>query len=217
MRKLLNTLYVTSENAYLSLDGENIVLLLDGKEIARLPFTNIESIFCFNYLGCSPALMGKCADSQVGLCFLTPTGRFLARVTGEIKGNVFLRKQQFNVFEDEVARVKLTQDLIVAKLKNTRNLLNRSKRDYPEIDKEGAISSCMHILTNNIDKVQNEKDLDIIRGFEGQSAKAYFDVFDNLILHQQSEFRLYSRTKRPPLDRINAMLSFLYTVCTNDI
>lgn len=217
MRKLLNTLYVTRENGYLSLDGENIVLSEQGKEIVRLPFSNLESIYCFSYLGCSPALMGKCAAENVSLCFLTPNGRFLARVVGETKGNVFLRKQQILRFEDGNCKVGVIRSILTAKLKNSRSLLLRSRRDYPLLDAQGEISHCLDVLNSNIDKIAIEGDEDVLRGLEGESAKVYFSVFDKLFTQQREDFKMYERTKRPPLDRVNAMLSFLYTICTNDI
>ncbi|WP_101908724.1 type I-C CRISPR-associated endonuclease Cas1c [Marasmitruncus massiliensis] len=217
MRKLLNTLYITRPEAYLSLDGENVAMLLDGKEAARLPLSNIESIICMNYPGCSPALMGKCAEEQIGLCFVSPGGRFLARVTGPIKGNVFLRKQQMELFSDPEKRTALIRNLITAKLKNTRSLLMRSRRDYPMTDENGELSRCIDMLEYNQKKLLEEKDENTLRGIEGQSAKEYFNVFDLLFTQQKEDFALLRRTKRPPLDLTNAMLSFLYTICTNDI
>ncbi len=217
MRKLLNTLYVTREEGYLALDGENVVLTERGKELVRLPFTNLESIVCFNYPGCSPALMGKCAKESVDLCFISPSGRFLARVIGETKGNVFLRKQQLEKFGNEDIQVQLIKKILSAKLKNTRNLLLRSRRDHPETDDDGALTHCIEILTSNIEGIVNENKIEVLRGLEGESAKAFFFVFDRLFVQQREDFRLFSRTKRPPLDRTNAVLSFLYTVCTNDI
>lgn len=217
MRKLLNTLYITHQDAYLSLDGENIVMFIGGKEAARLPLSNIESIICMNYPGCSPALMGKCAENQIGLCFVSPGGRFLARVTGPVKGNVLLRKQQIEIFFNTEKQTQLIQNLIAAKLKNTCSLLMRSRRDYPATDVNGELSHCIEILEENEKKLFCEKDSDILRGIEGQSAKTYFDVFDLLFTKQKEDFALFRRTKRPPLDPTNAMLSFLYTVCTNDI
>ena len=217
MRKLLNTLYVTREEGYLSLDGENVVLTEGGKELVRLPFTNLESIICFNYPGCSPALMGKCAKENIGLCFLSPSGRFLARVTGETKGNVFLRKQQLEKFGDAEVQVGLIRAILSAKLKNTRSLLLRSRRDHPETDADGALTHCAEVLSANLERISGEEVPDVLRGLEGESAKAYFSVFDRLFVQQREAFRLFARSKRPPLDRTNAMLSFLYTVCTNDI
>ncbi|MBQ8495990.1 MAG: type I-C CRISPR-associated endonuclease Cas1 [Clostridia bacterium] len=217
MRKLLNTLYITKENGYLSLGGENLVLTIDGKEAIRLPFTNIESIVCMNYPGCSPALMGKCAQEQVGLCFVSPHGRFLARVTGEIKGNVFLRYEQMRLIENQEKQLEIIQKILTAKLKNTKNLILRSRRDHSEIDEDGFITHTINILQKNIEKLQKETDLDVLRGIEGQSAKSYFEIFNRLVIKQKEDFMMFDRTKRPPLDRVNAILSFLYTVCTNDI
>ena len=217
MRKLLNTLYVTKEDGYLSLDGENLVLSIDGKEAIRLPFSNIESIVCINYPGCSPALMGKCAEEQVGLCFVSPHGRFLARVTGPIKGNVLLRREQVRIFEDDGIRLSVVRAILTAKLKNTRNLMLRSRRDNPETDEDGFISHTLDMLQRNIENINIETDFEVLRGIEGQSAKAYFNVFNRLITKQKEDFTMLDRSKRPPLDRVNAILSFLYTVCTNDI
>lgn len=217
MRKLLNTLYITRQEAYLSLDGENIVMLLEGKEAARLPLTNLETVVCMNYPGCSPALMGKCAENRIGLCFISPGGRFLARITGPVKGNVFLRKQQLELFSRREQQAELIQNLIAAKLKNTKNILLRSRRDYPATDADGSLSHCIRILEENQKKLPLETDPEVLRGIEGQSAKAYFDVFDQLFTQQREDFALSGRTKRPPLDAANALLSFLYTICTNDI
>lgn len=217
MRKLLNTLYITKEEAYLNLDGENLVLTEHGKTLVRLPFTNIESIVCMNYLGCSPALMGKCVDNMIGLSFISPSGRFLARVTGKVKGNVMLRKKQLEILNNNEIQVKLIQSLISSKLKNTNFLLSRSKRDYPQIDADNTITNCIDNLKLSIETLKKESDIDILRGIEGQSAKAYFYVFDDLFTKQKDDFKLIHRTKRPPLDYTNAMLSFLYTICTNDI
>lgn len=217
MRKLLNTLYVTRENGYLSLDGENVVLTEKGEEIVRLPFANLESIYCFNYLGCSPALMGKCAEENVSLCFMSPHGRFLARVTGKVKGNVFLRKQQIERFSDNNVQAELIRAVLLAKLKNTRNLLLRSRRDNPNSEMCESITHCLDILSVNLKKIESENNIDRLRGLEGESAKAYFEIFDSLLLQQREYFRMFMRSKKPPLDRINAVLSFLYTICTNDI
>lgn len=217
MRKLRNTLYITKEESYLRLDGENVVLLLEGEEIGRLPFTNLENIVCLNYLGCSPALMGKCATESVGLCFVSPSGKFLARVTGPVKGNVLLRKAQLEVMAQKDIQTALIQGQIIAKLKNTKFLLGRTLRDNPQITGKEEIEQCLSQLTEQLEKISQETDQDSLRGIEGQGAKAYFRVFDLLLTKQQEAFRLSGRSKRPPLDPTNAMLSFLYTLCTNEI
>jgi len=214
MKKLLNTLYIVDEKAYLSLDGENIVCHLDNEEKFRIPFSNVESIYCFSYIGCSPALMGKCVSYGIPICFLSPEGRFLAKVTGETKGNVFLRKKQIEFFNE--APIKLAQNTVASKIYNTIFLIKRSLRDNPILDEDGSLSRCIERLMKGVHSVYEENDLAVIMGIEGNCAKSYFDIFDKLILQQKEDFRLYSRTKRPPLDNVNAVLSFLYTIYTYD-
>lgn len=217
MIKLLNTLYITKEQSYLSLDGENVVLTECKKELIRLPFTNIDSIVCMNYIGCSPALMGKCAENMISLCFISPSGRFLARVTGEFKGNVFLRKSQLEKFSDSNVQIELIQNLLNAKFKNTKNLINRSLRDNKFLEDNQDIQKFTQKIDVSIQKIHTETNLDSLRGIEGQVAKSYFYIFDSLYTQQREDFLLSGRSKRPPLDATNATLSFLYTICTNDI
>lgn len=212
MRKLLNSLYILDETAYLSLDGENIVCISEDKEKFRLPLSNIEEVICFSYLGCSPALMGKCVESSVSISFLSPQGKFLSRVQGESKGNIYLRKMQFERFG--TIQTHLIQNTVASKFSNTRQLIRRSMRDNPHLDSEGKLTNCLAILENGIQSVYSATDLDVIMGIEGSCAKAYFDIFNCLILQQKTDFYMYARTKRPPLDRVNAVLSFLYTIAT---
>ena len=206
MRKLLNSLYILDETAYLTLDGENIVCKMENKEKLRMPFSNIEEIFCFNYLGCSPALMGKCVEYGIPVNFISPQGKFLARVSGEAKGNIYLRKAQCERFSKP--DILLAQNTVASKICNTRSVVKRTLRDYPNLDSDGRLSDCISYFNSAIKNVYQVKDKDIIMGIEGNAAKAYFDVFEDLILQQKDDFRLISRTKRPPLDRVNAMLSF---------
>lgn len=213
MRKLLNTLYVTQENIYLTLDGENVVCREDSEVKLRLPLVNLEGIFCFSYLGCSPALMGKCADAGIPINFISPSGRFLARIEGKKRGNVLLRKRQYELFSDPP--VILRQNTVAAKLANTRSVVRRTIRDYPAAD-EGVLSGCIQRLDECIEKVYSETDYDKILGIEGNGAKAYFDIFNRLILQQKEDFCFIMRSKRPPLDPVNAMLSFMYTIMTSE-
>ena len=210
MRKLLNSLYILEETAYLTLDGENIMCRAEDSEKFRVPFTNIEDIYIFSYSGCSPALMGKCAEYGIAVNFISPQGKFLARVQGKTKGNVYLRKEQFELFS--IPQLDLIRNTVAAKLSNTRYLIRRSLHDNPDINSDGALTDCIKYLENGIKTVYETADKDIIMGIEGSCAKAYFDIFDRLILHQKEDFYLANRTKRPPLDRVNAMLSFLYTI-----
>jgi CRISPR-associated protein Cas1 len=214
LKKLLNTLYVTDENAYLTLDGENIVCKLEDKDKFRLPFANIESIFCFSYLGCSPALMGKCTEYGIPINFISPSGHFLARIIGKSRGNVYLRKSQIELFG--TPPVILPQNTVASKIENTRYLMKRSLKDYPQIDKDGLLSNCLNKLKDGIENVYKQSGIETIMGIEGNCAKEYFNIFNRLILQQKEDFYMTSRTKRPPLDRVNAILSFLYTIYTCD-
>lgn len=210
MRKLLNTLYITNEQAMLALDGENIVCKVDGKEVIRLPILNIESIVCFSYIGCSPALMGKCVENIIPISFMTPNGRFLAKVCGETKGNVFLRVSQIDVFRDNA--LTLTQNTISAKIHNTINLIKRSIHDYENMKIDGQLT--IEKLKNSIDNIYNASTIEEIIGIEGNAAHSYFSIFNQLI--RNDDFKFEIRTKRPPLDPVNAVLSFLYSVYTNE-
>lgn len=210
MKKLLNSLYILDETAWLTLDGENIVCRCDDKEKFRLPFSNLEDIYCFSYLGCSPALMGKCVDMGINISFISPQGQFLARVQGKTKGNIFLRKAQFERFASP--EILLSQNTVAAKLSNTRYLIKRSMKDNPHLDDDGELSRCIEYLESGIEHVYEMNDKDVIMGLEGSCAKAYFGVFDRLVLHQKDDFYVTRRTKRPPLDPVNAVLSFLYTI-----
>ncbi len=213
MRKLLNSLYILDETAWLTLDGENIVCKMEDKEKFRMPFSNIEDIYCFSFLGCSPALMGKCAEYGIALNFFSPNGQFLARVQGKTKGNIFLRKAQFEKFADP--DILLAQNTVAAKLSNTRFLIRRSMRDNPQLDSDGMLSKCIEDIESGIERVYQYSDRETIMGFEGICAKSYFNIFDRLILHQKEDFFMTARTKRPPLDPVNAVLSFLYTIMTS--
>ena len=213
MKKLLNSLYILDETAWLTLDGENIVCKCDDKEKFRLPFSNLEDIYCFSYLGCSPALMGKCMDMGINISFISPQGKFLARVQGKTKGNIFLRKAQFERFAKP--DIILPQNTVAAKLSNTRYLIRRSMKDNPQLDADGELSKCIEYLESGIEHVYEMKDAETILGLEGSCAKSYFNVFDRLILNQKEDFLITGRTKRPPLDPVNAALSFLYTIMTS--
>ncbi|MGN1221629.1 MAG: type I-C CRISPR-associated endonuclease Cas1c [Christensenellales bacterium] len=212
MRKLLNTLYIMQEDVYLKLDGLNVVLTKNSDIVARIPFCNIENIVCFSYLGCSPQLMGKCADEGVGLCFLKPSGEFLARVSGKIRGNVHLRVQAFETLRKNNACIYLSQKTIMAKMKNSRNFLAKQMRENVQLKP--------YLQTNveNIDEILEHakivENMDTLRGLEGTVAKEYFSAFSKLLKNQDFKFKV--RNKRPPLDPINAVLSYLYTLLALD-
>lgn len=217
MKKLLNTLYVTSENSYLSLDGENVVVLEDQKEIGRVPLHNLEGIVSFGYRGTSPALMGACAQRNVSLCYLTPQGKFLARVTGKVKGNVILREQQFAAKSDEAISLGIAKNCILGKVYNARWVLKRALRDHAlQIDTD-QVKAASEFLKNSLEQIRQCESKDQLRGYEGEAASIYFGVFDQLILQQKKDFIFSGRNKRPPLDNVNALLSFVYTLLANSI
>lgn len=217
MKKLLNTLYVTSENSYLSLDGENIVVFEDKKEVGRLPLHNLEGIVSFGYRGTSPALMGACADRNISLCYVTPQGKFLARVTGKIKGNVILRQQQYESSRDKEISLSIAKNCITGKIYNARWVLERAVRDHSlQINTDQVKTASVH-LKQSLEHIRNSQSKEQLRGYEGEAASIYFGVFNELILQQKKDFVFCGRNKRPPLDNINAMLSFVYTLLTSQI
>ena len=215
MKRLLNTLYVTNPERYLSLDGENVVILEKSQEIGRVPLHNLEMIVTFGYAGASPALMGACASRGIGLVFLSGNGKFLAQVTGEVYGNVMLRKEQFRRSLDQAESLKIAKNCIGGKIYNSRWILERAARDYPmRLDVEKFHSKC-HFLADALIRVQECENSAVLLGIEGEVASVYFSVFDDLILQQKEDFRFEGRKRRPPTDAVNALLSFMYTLLTS--
>lgn len=216
MRELLNTLYVTSSDTYLSLDDENVVVLKSNTEALRLPLHNLESIIAFKYTGASPALMGACAKKGIGLSFITQSGKFLARIVGENYGNVTLRKSQYRLSDNDEQSMRIARNFIIGKIFNARWVIERATRDYSlrlNVDRLKRVSQFMAKSIANISKCEY---LDHLRGIEGEAASLYFSTFDDLILQQKDNFYFKRRSKRPPLDNVNAMLSFIYTILTHD-
>lgn len=215
MKKLLNTLYVSDENAYLSCDGDTVVCKSEGKPELKLPLLNLESICCFSYIGCSPALMGKCVERGVALSFFTPGGKFLARVSGRSQGNVYTRVRQNEVFSQNA--LALVRNTVAVKLSNTRQFVERSLRDHPENEAADKLFSLSQTLKRQIDAVYECTDIDVARGIEGSCANAYFESFNALIRNKNEAFIMHGRSKHPPFDAVNALLSFLYAMMTNDL
>lgn len=214
MRKLLNTLYVTTSEAYLAKDGLNVVVSVNKEELFRIPIANIESIVTFGYMGASPGLMKLCIDNNVSLVFMSPQGRFIGRIQGGTKGNVLLRKKQYVLSEDENIALHLGKLFVAGKIFNTRNILRRYIRDNG-IDEE--VEYAAKQLDWSRKSVMEADCMDVLRGEEGRAANIYFGVFDHLILHQKTDFSFCGRSRRPPKDEINAMLSFVYTLIANEV
>lgn len=216
MKQLLNTLFVTSEDIYLSLDGENVLANRDRQVLARYPLHTLQSIVCFSYAGASPALMGACAERNIGLALCTPGGRFLCRVCGESNGNVLLRRMQYRAADDPESSCAVARNMIFGKLHNSRWSIERTIRDHAmRIDRE-KLSAASQELKSLLPPVAEVTAPDALRGLEGVGAAAYFGVLDDMILSRKEEFFFHGRNRRPPLDRVNAMLSFAYSLLAHD-
>ena len=216
MKKLPNTLYVTTPEAYLALDGENIVVLKESDTLIRVPLHNLESIVTFGYTGASPALLGACADRQIAITFMTGSGRFLASVIGEMHGNVILRKTQYRFADKEEECEKVARNFLIGKLHNSRWVLERATRDHAmrvNVEKLKNVSSS---LAKSIKLLQNANGVASLRGIEGDAAAQYFSAFDELILRDKELFFFNNRSRRPPMDRVNALLSFSYSLLASD-
>ena len=213
MRKLLNSLYVTTPEAYLSKDGLNVVVSVKQQEVFRIPAINIEGIVTFGYMGASPGLMKLCSDSGISLTFLSPNGRFVSRVQGATHGNVLLRKAQYALSDDEGWSLHVAQLMIAAKIQNYRNILRRYIRDYGDCQE---VDDAVRVLDANKRYALHAEDKTKLMGFEGIASNAYFEVLPKLILNQKEYFPFNGRNRRPPKDAVNAMLSLAYTLIAND-
>jgi len=215
MKKHLNTLYVTTQGAYLRKEGESVVVEVEKSTRVRLPIHNLDSLICFGNVLCSPFLLGHCGKHGVGISFLTEYGRFLARVEGPQSGNVLLRREQYRRADDLERSADLARMFIFGKLNNSRTVLQRHLRDHPDSNGNERIQSLVLRLQQQMIRLQNPMPLDEVRGMEGDAARAYFGVFDVLI-HSKTGFEFHERNRRPPLDPVNALLSFLYTLLAHE-
>ena len=216
MKHLLNTLFVTAEDLYLALENENIVVSRGKQVVQRIPLLNLENILYFGYPGASPALLGACAERQIGFCFLNQQGRFLARAVGESHGNVLLRKRQYFLSEDEGECLKIARNMIAAKIYNARTTLMRGLRDHPLSVNQEIFEASVKDMLRAAKQAKKATELDMLRGIEGEAARDYFAVLDDLILQDKKSFFFQGRVKRPPTDPVNALLSFVYTILAHD-
>ncbi|MDR1968181.1 MAG: type I-C CRISPR-associated endonuclease Cas1c [Burkholderiaceae bacterium] len=219
MRRQLNTLYVTTEGAWLRKDGANIVMEVDNEQRARLPVHMLESVVCFGRVLMSPPLMGYCAEQGISISYLTPNGRFMARVEGPVSGNVLLRRAQYRCSDDPARCAAIVRHMLVGKIHNQRAVLGRALRDHGEKlapDDEASLTHAHRRLERISDRVLTETAVDVLRGLEGEAAQSYFGVFDHLIRVDNRGLRFTGRSRRPPRDAVNALLSFLYTLVTHD-
>ena len=214
MRKLLNTLYVTTPNAYAALDGENVVIKVGEEVKGRFPLHILEGLYLFTYSGASPALIGKCAEQNIDLVFCSPTGRFLAKPSGRTSGNVLLRREQYRIADSEDRSLGIARNFIIGKVMNERNVLNRMLRDHPDRVNQEEFHEAQERLKGIAVKCSRAENVDSLRGIEGAAASIYFYQFDDMILRNKKEFFFYERNRRPPQDNVNTLLSYVYTMLT---
>lgn len=219
MRRHLNTIYVTTEDAWLRKDGANIVVEVEGAERGRVPMHLLDGVVCFGRPGASPALMAACAEAGIALSFLTPSGKFLARVEGPRTGNVLLRRTQHRVADDPVRAVPIVRGIVTAKAANQRTVLRRALRDHGDRiapDAHAALTAAEARLGHVARRAAQAEDIDTLRGHEGEAAQLYFGAFDAMLQGERPAFGFAGRSRRPPLDRVNALLSFLYAMLGHD-
>lgn len=217
MRKLLNTLYITTPESYISRDGKNIVIKVNDIEKFRIPVHNIEGIVCFGYMGASPSAMHLCAERNVALSFLNVNGRFLCRVNGPVYGNVLLRRQQYRIADNPDQSLQLAKLFIAGKIANCRTVLQRAFREQQTDNKSPELESAINLLSVKQKQIPQTTSAEVLRGIEGDAAQGYFGVFNYLILSPKEDFFMNGRNRRPPKDNVNAMLSFIYTLLRHDV
>lgn len=219
MRRQLNTVYVTTEGAWLRKDGANLVMEVESRELARLPVHMLESLVCIGRVLVSPPLLGYCMEQGISVCYLNQNGKFLARVEGPVSGNVLLRREQYRRSDDSAACASIVRNVLVGKVHNQRAVLTRALRDHGQAlhdDAAHAVDKAQIRLRRIADRLLRESEVDVLRGLEGDAAQVYFGVFDHLIRVDTAALRFHGRSRRPPRDAVNAVLSFLYTLLTHD-
>lgn len=216
MKRHHNTVYVTTQGAFLGTKDETLVVRIEKVKRLQVPLQNLESIVCFGRVSCSPMLVARCAERGIGISLLTERGRFLARIQGPISGNVLLRRAQYRRADDPTKTAALARSFVAAKIASSRALLMRGARDHADGASAARLRECAELLTRHIPQLQGNADLECVRGIEGEAASAYFSVFNDLIVAQNDTFSFQGRTRRPPLDNVNALLSFVYTLVTHD-
>jgi CRISP-associated protein Cas1 len=217
MKKLLNTLYVTTQGAYLSREGETVQVRVEKKTLLQVPIHTLAGIVCFGQVSCSPFLLGLCAERGVGVSFLTEYGRFLARVQGPVSGNVLLRREQYRWADDPDRSAGVARSILVGKIANSRTVLRRALRDHGTKPGADSLENASNRLRCSLDQLQSSASLNVLRGIEGDAAGTYFSVFDHLITARKDAFQFRERSRRPPLDNVNCLLSFAYTLLMHDV
>ena len=220
MRRHLNTLYVTTQGAWLNKDGENVVVSVENQERGRVPIHTIGGIAGFGRVLISPPLLGACADAGITVNYMTEQGRFLARVEGPVSGNVHLRRTQYRWADDPARRDAIIKSIVAGKVLNQRAVVTRAMRDHGDTTPEAvtaALSGAADRLAGIVRRTEKPLDGDQLRGAEGEAGFVYFSVFDHLVRGEKPLFQFTGRNRRPPLDAVNALLSFVYALLTSDM
>ena len=213
----LNTLFITTQGSYLAREGEALLVRVEKKTKLRVPIHTLGGVVCFGRVGISPSLMGLCGERGVAISMLSFNGRFLARVNGFTSGNVLLRREQYRRADSPEGSAAIARAIITAKVANSRSVLLRSLRDYPDAPGSSFVRSAAERMGLSLQDLSREGQiLDSLRGLEGEAANAYFGCFDHLITNQKESFAFRGRSRRPPLDNVNALLSFLYAMLAHD-
>ncbi|MCG3125523.1 MAG: CRISPR-associated exonuclease Cas4/endonuclease Cas1 fusion [Phycisphaerae bacterium] len=216
MKQHLNTLFVTTPRAFLRKDGQTIAVRVQNQTKLRVPLHNLGGVVTFGAIGFSPALLGACAQAGVAVSFLTEQGRFIAATTGFTPGNVVLRREQYRRADSVAQALRIARPIVLAKIANARTVMLRAARDHPDVPGRELLDRASARLLATLDDVRRCENLEVLRGFEGDAAKSYFAAFNAMITAQSKEFVLNGRTRRPPMDRVNALLSFLYAILAHD-
>ncbi len=217
MKRHLNTLFVTTQGAYLRKDGQAIVVRVEQKTLLRIPLHNLDGVVCFGVVGCSPALMAACAQANVTISFLSIYGGFRAAVVGFSPGNVLLRREQYRQADDPECSLRISCSFVTGKVANARSVMLRAARDSKNPAHVEQLQKAAKRMAFDLEQVRNATSLDQLRGIEGESANRYFETMNAMQAEGVNGFEFTSRSRRPPLDRINALLSFLYAMLAHDV
>jgi CRISPR-associated protein Cas1 len=217
MKQLLNTLYVMTQGAYVCLDHETVKIEVEGKVQMQVPLHHLGAIVTMGNVMMSPFIMGRCADDGRALVILDRNGRFKCRMVGKSSGNVLLRQAQYEAVRDREHAAAIARNMVAGKVKNARQVLLRGARETDCRDEIDSLKKAADVLADALFHLKDSTDIDLVRGLEGESANAYFHVFDRMVKDEQRPtFALKGRNRRPPLDPMNGLLSFLYTLLLND-
>lgn len=217
MKKLLNTLYVLTPESYLTLENSNVIINIDNKIKAKIPLITLESIVCFNYAGASPQLIYEALKNKIGICFLSPYGKFLYRAQGSyINSNILIREIQYDIANNDILILPYIKNMLIGKITNQKRFLYKFAKNHTLQVDQDKFNTIRNELSTYVTNIHNAYDIDSIRAYEGKAAQTYFSIFDDLILRDKETFHFINRSRRPPLDPVNALLSLTYTILSND-